>query len=118
MDAIPILILVEAIPLWAYLLATFIASGGIWTLVTLWLNRGKPRADIHESRARAAKEWAEADEIRLRGTLTLSEEAGHWTQKMMKAQRLIFQLQAENEQLRNDNRRLRANERKEIGGGR
>jgi hypothetical protein len=80
--------------------------------------RGKPKADIHESRARAARDFAEADEITLRASLTLGEEAMHWTQKMMRAQRVIFDLQSKNERLEAENQRLRERERKQISGGR
>jgi hypothetical protein len=119
MTAILILILLEAIPLWAYLLATFITSSlaavGVG-LLTLWLNRGKPAADIHESRARAARDFAEADEIRIRASFSLEDESVHRTQQMMRAQRHIFELQAKNRNLEDEVKRLRANERKQIGG--
>jgi len=118
--AIQSLILLEAIPLWAYLLATFLttalAGGGIGALITLWTNRGKPKADIHESRARAARDFAEADEITLRASLTLGEQASHWTRKMMKAQGLILDLELENQALRRENQELKARERRQIGG--
>jgi len=114
--AIQSLIILEAIPSWAYLLATFIASGLIGSLITLWVNRGKPKADIHESRARAARDFAEADEITLRASLTLGEQASHWTRKMMKAQALILDLELENQALRRENHELRG--RKQIGGQR
>jgi hypothetical protein len=114
--AIQSLILLEAIPLWAYLLATIVTSSLIGSLITLWVNRGKPKADIHESRARAAKDFAEADEITLRASLTLGEQASHWTRKMMKAQSLILDLELENQALRRENHELRG--RKQIGGQR
>lgn len=119
----PTLTVPEVSAVW-YLIATIIASlfanvlMGVAALVTVWMNRQKLGSDIRESRARAAKDFAEADEITLRASLTLSEEATHWTQKMMRAQRLIFQLQSENEYLKAENQRLKANDRKQLGSSR
>ena len=116
MSATPTLILLEATPVWAYLHATIIASGLIGALITLWLNRGKPKADIHESRARAAKDWAEADEIRIRANFSLEEETIHRTQQMIRAQRHIFELQEKVRKLEDENRFLKG--RKQVGGQR
>jgi hypothetical protein len=114
MAAIPILILPEAIPSWAYLLATAIASLLSGGALSLWLRRKTPAAEIHESRARAAKSFAEADEITVRASLSLGEEAVHWTRAMMRAQQMIFSLQEKNDQLEAENRRLRAKEPRQI----
>jgi len=114
-------LITEAIPLWAYLLATLFASvlagGGVGSLVALWMNRKKPAADIHESRARAARDFAEADEIRIRASFSLEEETIHRTQQMMRAQRLIFELQEKNRILSDEVKELRR-ERRQIGGAR
>lgn len=103
--------------LW-YSLATIVGSaiggGLIGTIVTLWVNRGKPAADIHETRGRAAREFAEANEIRIRANFTLEDETIQRTQQMMQAQRHIFELQNKNRDLQDEVRELRTNQRKQI----
>lgn len=46
-----------------YLLASFIGGGGAFKLLTLWLNRKKVPAEIHETSARTDKTRAEARKI-------------------------------------------------------
>jgi len=64
-----------AIPHWAYqilqTLATLGAGGVIVKLVTLYQNRQKPAAEVHESLARTRKTDAEAFKIRAEGTSEL-----------------------------------------------
>lgn len=79
----------------------------------LWMNKGKPEAEIHESHARAARDFAEADEIRIRATLSLEDETLSRTRQMLRAQSMIFQLQEENRLLKAENDSLR--DRKQMG---
>lgn len=115
----PLLSTAQNIPLYAWFLAIIVTNivGGLAALpalLTVVMNRRKPDADIRESRARAAKSFAEADEITVRASLTLGEEAIHWTRAMMRAQQMIFSLQEDNDHLKAENRRLQEREPKQI----
>lgn len=46
-----------------YILASFLGGGTAAKLISLWLNRRKPNAEIHETEARAGKTRAEARKI-------------------------------------------------------
>ena len=121
MNSIATLILPDTVPVW-YLFASILATAftglvGVAAMLTWWANRKKPEAEIHESRAKATRDLAEADEIRIRATLSLEDDTIERTRQMMRAQSMIFQLQETNRRLQDENRELRANERKQLGGG-
>jgi hypothetical protein len=58
---------IQSSPTWTqlafYILASFIGGGGAYKLFNVWLNRNKPKAEVHESIARAGKTKAEARKI-------------------------------------------------------
>lgn len=78
------------------IVAIIIAVGnGVGWLITALLNRGRPSSEVEANRARAAKDKAEADEIRMRATFDLGEEAVQVTRKLLRAQEIIFSLHRE-----------------------
>jgi len=98
------------------IVASALMGGVVAKLIEVLVNRGKPAADIHETRARASKELAEAHEIRIRADFSWEEETIQRTGQMIQAQRLIFDLQEKNRRLTEENNLLRSDARQQIGG--
>lgn len=91
--------------IWA--VALIFTSSTITALITLYVNRRKPKDDHAESQARIRRDLAETDEIMMRGEFTLSQRALHYTRKQIRAQEYIFELQRQVDNLTEENERLR-----------
>ncbi len=73
---------VHTSPTWSqivfYIVASFLGGGTTYKLATLWVERKKPGAEIHETEARADKARAEARRINADTDIQLSDMLERW----------------------------------------
>lgn len=75
-------------------IVSIVASNAINFLITTYLYRRKPAAEIHESEARTAKIEAETDSIELRSNMSAAELVSTMTRQAVESQIMIGQLNA------------------------
>lgn len=74
-------------------LAAFLAGGGVWKLVDIWLNRKKPTAEVHVTEATAT-------EITVRAGSTAGDAVIRMMDRLDEAQITIDKLRAERDGLK------------------
>lgn len=86
----------KTIPHWLYqvlgALAAFLGGGGVYKLITIYLNRHKPKAEVHETEARAT-------EITIRSHSTAGDAVIRMIDRLEETQERIDVIREERDEL-------------------